>query len=515
MTYSIYFKKNGNSDLIASDNIMKLHQSANMFSSTFRLGATVCRQFDLDIDKAAFLAINPSPDEVLIYDDTNTLYATLVVDELDASNDVYYSYSLTDRMVRLGNVTAQPWRIADATLQDYVNAICSAYGLSTPPTLAVWGSVHINWADTLTAREFIGYLAEILGGYAYITADNKLAFQAFSNTPTDTIAVEDCSSFKVNETMVFDRVVYDAPNRVVKFPDDSSYTGTGLTYYIDIDNQLMTDDTTNTPPTITIEDEVQYIYSKVNGLSFSNITVEKCPVDEYVKCGDCVAFTLDGNIYYTIAEVDWDYNSMWLGGYALAVENGLQEETAVTPIQSASRRITQYIDREIGEVGTIITDMQNNITANSSAIQQNAQQILLQVQALAQQIPEIVEQAGFVTQTQLQLTANGINATIDSVRQTEAGHWEQIQTVFEFTSAGLIIGKSGSIIKGIFDNDSLDFVDDQGHRLAWVDANDGLGGSQLSLGDYNYPDNRWRIFVTEGGEHLRITRHNSSSDNNE
>lgn len=506
---NVYFKINGTETQVASNNIMKLHQSANMFSSSFRLGATVCRQFDLDIDKVAFAGgLSNTPDEVLLYDGS-TLYATLVVDELDTSNDAYYSYSLTDRMVRLGNTDSRVWHIWNGTWQQNVNSICSAYGLGTAPTLPAYGSVTLSWAENMTAREFVGYLAEILGGYAYISADNRLVFAAFSNTPADTISVELCSSFKVNESITYDRVGYDTPNRVVYYPDEDTYTGTGATYYINPNNQLMTDDTVNTPPTVDVDSEVQYIYNIINGFTFYNITVEKCPIDSDVKCGDCIAFTLDNNTYTTIAEVDWDYNSMWLGGYSLSVGNEVQEETAVTPIENASKRITQYIDRELGEVGTIITDMQNNITANTSAIQQTAQEIILQVQALEQNIPSIVENAGFVTSTQLQLTADGLTATINSVAQTGNDRWEQIETRFEFTNDGLIIGKSNSAIKSVFDNDSLDFIDDQQRKLAWIDAEDGLGGSQLSLGDADTSENRWRIFVSDSGDHLRFTRNNS------
>ena len=506
MAITVKFKTGGIETAVANDNIMQLRQTANMFSSSFRLGATVCRQFDLDIDKAAFSGgLNTNPDEVILYEG-GTVYATLVIDEIDDSNDAYYAYTLTDRMVRLGD--SQTWVVPSGSWQNQINNICTVYGLGTPPTLTQYGTVALSWAEDMTAREFVGYLAEILGGYAYITSDNKLAFQAFSMTAADTIAVEDCSSFKVDNSTTYDRVVYQTSTYVYKYPEDGNYTGTGATYYVDPNNQLMTDDTVNTPPTIDIETEVQYIYGIINGFTFYNITTEKCPIDGDVKCGDYVEFTLDGNTYGTIAQIDWNYNSMWFGGYTLAIGNELQEETAVSPLKSATNRITQYIDRELGEVGTRIETVEEGVSANASAITQNAQQITATVQQLREDIPEIVGDAGFATSAEVALTAEGLTTTINSVQQTGDDRWAQLQTYIQLDANGVTVGKSDSNIKGVFGNSSLDFVDEQGNKQAWLDANEGLGAVQLSVGDANTISKRWRIFATADGDHLRFTRHN-------
>lgn len=502
---SVYFKINGTETKVADDNIMKLHQSANMFSSSFRLGATVCRQFDLDIDKAAFAGgLNEKPDEVLLYEG-NSIYATLVIDELNTDNDAYYSYTLTDRMVRL-NDTVKVWIVDNGTWQDQINNICTVYGLGTPPTLPMYGNVAFAWSQDMTARDFVGYLAEVLGGYAFISADNKLIFTVFTSAMQEIIDVEYCSSFKVNEQITFDRVVYDTPNKVVKYPNDESYTGTGATYYVNPNNQLMTDDTGD--ELVSIESEVEYIYNAINGFSFYNITVEKCPIDGDVKCGEVIGFTLDNTTYPTIAQIDWDYNSMWIGGYSLAINNELQEETTITPLKSATSRITQYIDRELGEVGTRIESVEEGVSANASAITQNAQQITASVEALRADIPDIVSDAGFATRAEVELTAEGLTTTITTVQEEQEDKWAELQTYIQFDTNGITVGKSDSNIRGVFGNNSLDFVDEQGHKQAWLDASEGLGATQLSIGDANSVSNRWRIFVSADGDHLRFTRHN-------
>ncbi len=87
-----------------------------------------------------------------------------------------------------------------------------------------------------------------------------------------------------------------------------------------------------------------------------------------------------------------------------------------------------------------------------------------------------------------------------------------LDTYFDFTADGLIVGKSDSDVRGKFDNTSLQFIDQNDGRLRWLDAFEGLGATQLSIGtaDTDQDDNylkRWRIYATESGEHLRFTRH--------
>ena len=42
--------------------------------------------------------------------------------------------------------------------------------------------------------------------------------------------------------------------------------------------------------------------------------------------------------------------------------------------------------------------------------------------------------------------------------------------------------------------------------LAWVSADDGLGGSALAIGEAG-TNKRWRIFTSSDGKHLTFTRH--------
>lgn len=390
---------------VPGDYIRSLSQSAQMFSNNFRVGATVCRSFELSVDNRVFSLVSGlslAPSSILLYEDS-TLYATLLIDELDTSNVVSTDYTLTDSMVRLSGASDWYESAADNTIQGLITSICSEYSLGTAPTITDYASLEVSWDTDITARDFIGYYAELIGGYAYIDNDGTLKFKAFSNTPTDTISADDCDSFRVVQTFTIDRVVYEASARSVQYPE--SYSGTGATLYLNPDNVLFTD-----TDTVTIENQVEAIYNVINGFTFNAITVGKAPINGDVKCGDTIAFTYDGTTYYSIAEIDWQYNSMWLGGYKLEITTSTQQETQIiTATQRATNSIRQYIDREIGEVGV--------------------------------QIQSVVEDVGVVSQ-ELSATASQLTAKFDDYVLTQDGDYQRVIGTIQASSSGILIARS-------------------------------------------------------------------------
>lgn len=70
------------------------------------------------------------------------------------------------------------------------------------------------------------------------------------------------------------------------------------------------------------------------------------------------------------------------------------------------------------------------------------------------------------------------------------------------------IGNSESEVRGVFTNTALEFKNKSDQRLAWLDSTDGLGATSLSLGSASTVSNRWRIVVSDDGNHLTFTRHN-------
>ena len=104
-----------------------------------------------------------------------------------------------------------------------------------------------------------------------------------------------------------------------------------------------------------------------------------------------------------------------------------------------------------------------------------------------------------------QITQNSNDITImTSQITTIEGVTNNVNSWFTFGSS-LTIGNSESDIQAVLDNDSLDFTDGT-NRLAWVDATDGMGATQLSLGDATSPQKRWLIRPSADANHLFFLR---------
>ena len=85
---------------ISSDAVYKLAYRGKLFTDSIKLGATLCKEFTLDVDKSA---VSTQPSVITIESDEGggVVLATLHVDSLDDTNDYYYSYTLLDSMVLL------------------------------------------------------------------------------------------------------------------------------------------------------------------------------------------------------------------------------------------------------------------------------------------------------------------------------------------------------------------------------------------------------------------------------
>ena len=135
----------------------------------------------------------------------------------------------------------------------------------------------------------------------------------------------------------------------------------------------------------------------------------------------------------------------------------------------------------VGEINTIVSGLGDIDERIATQISQSKDAILIQVGEL-------------------------INSSSDGIHD-----W--IGTYIRFDDYGVTVGKIGenaSPIQGRFGNQRFSFQNVSGDiEYAWLDANDGLGATKVSIGD---PDDanraqRWQIMTSATGDHLRFTRH--------
>lgn len=352
-------------NLIDPDNIAELSKEAILFDDSFKLGSTPCLCMKLNVLKGAVSDF----DYILVYEN-NTLIATLQLDSVDTENDVFDSYTLVDKMVNF-NVKYDGSSLSGSTLLDIAKDICTTCDseLDSNSENFLGNDKVITWYDsTISAREYISYIAELNGGFAYITADGKLAFKQFTtnNSIVDTISVEECGAFKLGEQHKIIRVLYD--NGVVVYQQASAETD-GDTLYLNGNNVY-----------ITSQSDIDNIYNLIQGFSFYSLVADKCPIGSAVV-GDLIQFTLNGNTYTTIAQIEQSYGLGWLGGYSCDLANAFEEETKVIDPVTQIRTVKTQIDRELGEIRLEVSDFQQEvnglISGQNTLIQQNSSEINL------------------------------------------------------------------------------------------------------------------------------------------
>lgn len=387
-----------------SDDIISFSQTVKPFQNRFKAGVTVCRQFDLEILKGGkiklgdddigfYVATNEGgentanvgidvngiyyskdtilnkinigidsqgvyatdeptvefaiPETVRIYED-NLLYATLVVDSYDDKDKQRLSLTLTDEMVRFNKTLTYE----NKTVKQILNQICASHGINLITQSFYMADQVISWGSgEVSERDFIGYVAEVNGGYAYINNEGNLCIEPYSNLSKGNIDLVMCSDITVGNHHKFGRVYVELAEATQYYPDKSNLD----TLYLDPNNILLSDS-----GNYTIQGIVKHIQGVINGFEFYDVSVDKCPILPNVRA--CQIITIDK--YQTLVTIEWNYNLSFFGGYELQLDSNLQEETTVndTAMLAKLKKIKIQVDREIGQISQQITDVNKSMT---------------------------------------------------------------------------------------------------------------------------------------------------------
>ena len=168
----------------------------------------------------------------------------------------------------------------EATLLQVAQNICNKAGVELGSTsffnLDKKVSVYDN---TVTAREYLSYIAESAGCFACIDREGKLCFREFYQDETE-ISLEMFGEYKWGEEFKISKVSYEDGLRSFKFGDD-----TRNNLWINQENMYIVD-----------EEQIQNIYNKIKGL-IANTFEGKTVIDPAIDIGDKIV--IDGkNVIY-------------------------------------------------------------------------------------------------------------------------------------------------------------------------------------------------------------------------
>lgn len=246
--------------------------------------------------------------------------------------------------------------LTNPTVYTVLSDICTTYGITPPAQASVYyANRSINFEAITTAREFIGYVAELNGAFAYLDANNNLKFQRFGGTILS-INDDDCSDYRLGEKHEITRVVYD---NVSHWEAGEGFPGDTL--YIDPNNYLVP-----TESDTSMNAYLNTIYQWYANFIFYNIEITRAPVGYDYPLGSRIRINLeDGRTPTIICQPKWSYVGGWIGGYSLQVKTELQQETSVvdTEDERARNELSILINRNSGLIdiqGQQISDLEEN-----------------------------------------------------------------------------------------------------------------------------------------------------------
>ena len=251
----------------------------------------------------------------------------------------------------------------DITALGLLQALCEHYGV----TLATYPNVNTNiktasYDNSISGKQYISYIAEIMGGYAKIDRLGRLKIVPAKSNSVATIDATKANSLKIGEEYKITEVKYDNGDYVHSAP---STPETGNTLYIRPDNVFITG-------TEEQRDEIiSNIYNAVGNLSIRSITVENY-ADFTLDAEDIVTYTVDNDSYLTYYNNSYSFKGSIMGKVEISIPTKNQQATTnviATNLATQVRAIRTTVDQQSATFTREIIDTQNQVSELSDSIE--------------------------------------------------------------------------------------------------------------------------------------------------
>ena len=215
--------------------------------------------------------------------------------------------------------------------------------------------------NTVTAREYISYIAESAGGFACIGRDGKLYIRDIYQDETE-IPLEMFGEYKWGEEFKISKISYEDSIRSFKFGDE-----TRNNLWINQDNMYIVD-----------EEQIENIYNKVNGL-VANSFEGKTVIDPRTDIGDKII--IDGKPI--IYQGEMTLQGRFIAQISSKIQIKQKEETTVK--KESQKVINRRVQSEINQIDGKITQLVEETAENSEKLTQVEQT----VDSISQQVQDI------------------------------------------------------------------------------------------------------------------------------
>ena len=286
----------------------------------------------------------------------------------------------------------------EATLLEVAQDICNKAGVELGSTSFLNSDKKVSVYDnTVTAREYISYIAESAGCFACIDREGKLCFREFGQDETE-ISLEMFGEYKWGEEFKISKVSYEDGIRSFKFGDD-----TRNNLWINQENMYIVD-----------EDQVQKIYNKIKDLTV-NTFEGKVIIDPAIDIGDKIVIN-GKNVFY---QGEMSLEGRFIAQISSKIQIKQKEETTVKKESQkvVNRRVQSRISQAEGKIEQLVEET----TENSEKLTKHEQDINGITQSVSEVKTEIKTVDGKADKAQS--TANTAKSTADSTNKNLSNNY--------------------------------------------------------------------------------------------
>lgn len=257
----------------------------------------------------------------------------------------------------------------EATLLQVAQDICNKAGVELSSTSFLNSDKKISVYDnTVTAREYISYIAESAGCFACIDREGKLCFREFYQDETE-ISLELFGEYKWGEEFKISKVSYEDGVRSFKFGDN-----TRNNLWINQENMYIVD-----------EDQVQKIYNKIKDLTV-NTFEGKVIIDPAIDIGDKIVINGKNVIY----QGEMSLEGKFIAQISSKIQIKQKEETTVKKESQkvVNRRVQSRIDQAEGTIKQLVEEVgdrsekKTSITQDINGITQSVSEVKTEVKTV-------------------------------------------------------------------------------------------------------------------------------------
>lgn len=281
----------------------------------------------------------------------------------------------------------------EATLIQFAQDICNKAGVELGSTSFLNSDKKVSVYDnTVTAREYISYIAESAGCFACIDREGKLCFREFYQDETE-ISLEMFGEYKWGEEFKISKVSYEDGVRSFKFGDN-----TRNNLWINQENMYIVD-----------EDQIQKIYNKIKDLTV-NTFEGKVIIDPAIDIGDKIVINGKNVIY----QGEMSLEGRFIAQISSKIQIKQKEETTVKKESQkvVNRRVQSRINQAEGKIEQLVEET----SENSKKITKHEQDINGITQSVSEVKTEIKTVDGKADKAQT--TADTAKSTAETAKST-------------------------------------------------------------------------------------------------